>query len=225
MSLVVSLLESFLVGVGTPLTAACALPLYPGFLAYLSNQDREDVPVAALGVLVVAGVVSFLGLVGFVFSYVLQASLTSVVAVASPVAFALLFVVGVALVLDVDALHRLPTVEPPQSSHPWATAYLYGFFFGAVVIPCNPGLIALFFVRAPVLYDTFAESLLGFLAFGLGIGAPLLAFALVSQTASRRVTRTLARHSSLVNRATGVVLVVVAAYYLVVVFDVVGGVV
>ena len=31
-------LTSFVLGLLTPLTAVCVLPLYPGFLAYLSNK-------------------------------------------------------------------------------------------------------------------------------------------------------------------------------------------
>lgn len=226
MSLGASLLESFLEGVATPLTAVCTLPLYPGFVAYLSAQSRREdgggVPAAALGLAVVAGVVSFVGLVGFLFSYVLQESLTGVVATVSPVAFAVLAVVGVVLLADLDVFGRVPSVEPPDSRHPVPTAYLYGFFFGTIVIPCNPGFIALFFARVPILYDTFAESMLGFLAFGLGIGAPLLALAFVSEGAGQRVTRTLARHSGVVNRVTGAVMLAVSAYYLVYVFDVFG---
>lgn len=226
MGLFASLAESFLEGVATPLTAVCVLPLYPGFLAYLTAQsEREDgreVPAAALGVAVVAGVIAFVGLVGLVFSYVLRESLTGVVESVSPVAFAVLAVVGVVLIADVDVFSRVPTVDPPSSSHPVLTAFGYGFFFGTIVIPCNPGFIALFFARVPILYDTVAESMLGFLAFGLGIGTPLLALALVSEGFGQKVTRQLARRSTVINRVTGAVMLGVSVYYLVYVFDVLG---
>jgi len=65
-----------------------------------------------------------------------------------------------------------------------------------------------------VLYDTHVESMLGFLAFGLGIGAPLLAFAVVSESFGRRITGVLARYSGPINRAVGAVLLGVSAYYL-----------
>ncbi|ELZ65366.1 cytochrome C biogenesis protein [Haloferax sp. Atlit-10N] len=254
------LFELFVLGVGTPLTAACALPLYPGFLAYLARQssranaespspaggtadgrgsrgrgdgnggegedgDRDGdggLPIAVLGGLVTAGAVSFMLVVGVVFSFLLELSLTAVVEVVSPAAFGVLFVVSLALLFDAKVFARLPTVEPPETRHPALSAFAYGFFFGAIVLPCNPGFIALFFARVPVLFDTAAESLLGFLAFGLGIGAPLLAFALVSERYSRRATRWFARHTTAINRVTGAVMLVVSAYYLLVVFDVLG---
>ncbi|WP_435360718.1 cytochrome c biogenesis CcdA family protein [Haloarchaeobius sp. DFWS5] len=215
--------EVFVLGVGTPLTAACALPLYPGFLAYLSAQDEErSLPAGVLAGLVTLGVIAFMGLVGLVFSFFLRESLTTVVEVVSPLAFVVLAVLSVALIFDLDLAHRLPTKEPPQTSHPALSALLYGFFFGAIVLPCNPGLIALFFARVPILFDSGFEGFVGFLTFGVGMGAPLLAFGLVSQSAGQRATRWLAQHSSAINRVTGVVMLVVASYYLFVIFDVAG---
>lgn len=229
MSLATRLLELFLIGVGTPLTAVCVLPLYPAFVAYLANggtdagngADDARSPLL-LGVLVVAGVLSFVALVGVAFTTVLERSLTPVIEVVSPVAFGVLVLIGVALLLDLEVFSRIPTVDPPQSRHPTATAFGYGFFFGAIVLPCNPGFIALFFARVPILFDSRLGSLLGFLAFGLGIGAPLLAFAVLSESAGRRMTRTLARYSGPINRVTGAIVLAVSVYYLVAVFDVLG---
>lgn len=218
------LTEHFALGVATPLTAACVIPLYPAFIAYLaSTGDDGNRPVAVLGLLVVAGVLTFMATVGVVFTFVLEESVNTVVEDVSPLAFGLLALVGVVLVVDPKRFSRLPVIDPPQSRYPSASAFSYGFFFGAVVIPCNPATIALFFARTPVLYDTHAESMLGFLAFGLGIGTPLLAFALLSQPFSQRVTRTLARYSSGINRVTGAILLAVSGYYLWAVFEVVPG--
>ncbi|WP_435345804.1 cytochrome c biogenesis CcdA family protein [Haloarchaeobius sp. HRN-SO-5] len=215
--------EVFVLGVATPLTAACALPLYPGFLAYLSSQDESNaVPTGVLAALVTVGVVAFMGLAGLVVSFLLQESLTLVVEVVSPLAFAVLAIVSVALLFDLDLLHRLPTREPPQSSHPVVSALGYGFFFGAIVLPCNPALLAAFFARTPVLFDTPVAAFAGFLVFGFGMGTPLLAFGLVSQSTGERATRWLARRSSAINRLTGAVMLLVSAYYLLVVFDVAG---
>ena len=218
-----SLVELFLIGVATPLTAACVIPLYPAFLAFLANQGDggERRSIVTLGLLVTTGVIACLALIGLVFTTLLESSLTLVVEAVSPIAFAILVVVSVALLLDLGVFTRMPTVEPPQSSHPSIAAFGYGFFFGAIVLPCNPAFVALFFARVPILFDSQLESFLGFLAFGIGIGAPLLAFSLVSQPFATTVTRTLARHSGPVNRVTGAVMLVVSAYYLVVVFGVI----
>jgi len=223
MSLVVDLAEVFAIGIGTPLSAACVIPLYPAFVAYLANNESDGAlgsrPIA-LGGFVVAGVVTFMGAIGFVFTRLLQTSLTRVIEAVSPVAFALLVGIGLVLLADLDLFARVPTVDPPRFEYPSATAFSYGFFFGAIIIPCNPGLIALFFARAPVLFETQLQSMLGFLAFGLGIGAPLLAIATVSESSGQRLTRLLARYKTPINRVTGLVLVGVGLYYLVFIFEV-----
>jgi cytochrome c-type biogenesis protein len=215
--------EFFLAGLATPLTAACALPLYPGFLAYLSNTtDGEGASPAALGALVFAGVLAFMLAAGLVVTTVFERSLTTtVVETASPVAFAVLAAVSLALVADWEVFSRIPAVEPPQTGHPYLSALAYGAFFGAIVLPCNPGLIGFLFVRS-LLVTAPVEKVGSFLAFGLGMGTPLLVLAAVSESAGRRVTRGLARRRTTVNRVTGAVMLVVSAYYLVVVFDVFG---
>lgn len=243
-----NLLGSFVLGVLTPLTAVCVLPLYPGFLAYLAAQGRGwgqgqggrkqgrgrergsaeeagatpgGVPVPILGILVVLGVVAFMFLVGLVFSTVLEVSLTGVIATVSPIAFGILALLGLVLLADVDLYGLLPSLEPPTSRHPALSAFAYGFFFGAIVLPCNPAFVALFFARS-LLVATPAANLLNFLAFGLGIGFPLLLLSLVSVKYGRQLVSMLTRHASAVNRLSGAILLGVSLYYLVVVFDVLG---
>ncbi len=174
-----------------------------------------------LGVLVVAGVISFMAVIGLVFAMLLETSITRVVETVSPIAFLILGAIGLGLVFAPGIFARIPSVEPPHTRSPRLSAFGYGFFFGAIVIPCNPGLIALFFARTPILFDSQLESFLGFLAFGLGIGAPLLAFAVLSEPFSQRITRTLARFSRPINRGVGVILLIVSGYYLIWVFRVI----
>lgn len=208
--------QHFILGVLTPLSAVCVIPLYPAFIAFLASagDGERRHSVAILGLLVVAGVVSFMALVGILYSMVLGEAVNSAVETISPIAFWLLVLVGIVMIGNPGVFSRLPTAEPPQTRYPTVSAFSYGFFFGAIVLPCNPGLIAAFFSTTPVLYETQLESMLGFVSFGLGIGAPLLVFALLSQPFGSRLTRGLARHSTLVYRATGLILVTIAGYYL-----------
>ena len=211
---------SFALGLATPLTAVCVLPLYPSFLAYLSNQSAERRrSISVLGTLVAAGVLSFMLALGLVFTTALESSLTNVIGVVSPIAFGLLLVGSLLLLADVEFGRLFPTVDPPQSTHPVASAFGYGFFFGAIVVPCNPGFVAVFFARA-FLFSDPAGSLLNFLAFGAGIAAPLVGLAAVSDRWQSRVLGTLTGHQSVVYRVTGAVMLAVSVYYLVFVFGV-----
>jgi len=221
LGLLLELAESFGLGLATPLGAACVLPLYPGFLAFLSNRPESGASVGELGALVAAGVVGFMLAVGLVFSTLLGTSLTRVIEAVSPVAFGLLAAGSLLLIAGVGVERHLPTVEPPRASRPRLSALAYGLFFGAVVLPCNPAFIAVFLGRA-LLFTEPVASLLNFLAFGAGMAAPLLGLALVSDRYSDRVLGALTRHSGLVNRLSGVVMLAVSLYYLLFVFDVVG---
>lgn len=213
--------SSFVLGVLTPTTALCVLPLYPAFLARmarLAGRERGDRRMLAwTGVVVTAGVVSFMGLLGLVFTTLLQVSLQRVIGIVSPIAFAILTVVGVLLMTGTLEIHK--KIRIPELKNPLVASYLYGFFFGAIVVPCNPAFIVAFLARTALVTDPVA-SVLNFLAFGFGIGAPLIVFSLVTRSASRRFVNFLVRWERLIAFIAGAVMTAVSLYYLIVVFEV-----
>lgn len=215
-------LEFFWLGVITPLTAVCVIPLYPAFLARLSrtlggrHDDRRLL--ALFGVLVVAGVIAFMALVGLVFTRWLQVSLTPVIGIVSPIAFGILAVIAVLMIFDVKIKRK---VRPNKLANPYVSAFLYGFFFGGVVIPCNPAIISAAFIRASTVTSGLTNQV-NFLFYGLGVGAPLLAFSLVSPAFSRSMVNFFVHHSSTINRVAGVILLGISLYYLFFVFHVFG---
>jgi len=223
MSLLADLAESFVLGVLTPLGAVCVLPLYPGFLAYLSNRlaGREVKRSTILGIslAVTGGVILFMFLLGLIFTTILQVSLTRVIGIVSPIAFGILIVLSLLLLFNVDFSRLLPHAKVPRAKSPWLSAFLYGLFFGAIVIPCNPLFIAVFFTRSASVLG-FGENLLRFLTFGLGIAAPLVALAALSTAASGAVIGFLTKHKPLINRVAGALMLGISIYYLVFVFRV-----
>ena len=214
--------EFYVWGLVTAGTAFCVIVLYPAFLARLARQVSED-PEARnnprvlgfFGVLVTVGVISFMALVGVVFTFVLEESVNLIVEYISPIAFTVLLIIGVALMFDIKFSRQ---VRPIRIKDPHWAAFVYGFFFGAIVIPCNPGIIALAFARASLI--PVGERMAAFLAFGIGIGTPLLAFSLVSRAASRWILSFLVDHKTAINRVAGAIMVGVSIYYLFWVFRV-----
>lgn len=213
---------TFWLGVLTPTTALCVIPLYPAFLARLartvSGRHDERRYLALFGVLVSAGVIAFMALIGVIFTTWLQSSLTRVIGIVSPIAFGVLIVAGVALIVGYKPKRK---VRPNRISNPYLAAVAYGFFFGAIVIPCNPAIIAAFFARVATVTD-LAGNIAQFTAFTLGICAPLLTFSLVSRAASRWIINFLVDHERAIGVVAGVVMVSVAVYYLLFVFDLFG---
>ncbi len=216
--------SSFILGLLTPLTAVCVLPLYPGFLAYIANQfskkaDRKKY--ALLGIVITAGVLLFMFLLGIIFTTFLQVSLTTVIGIISPIAFTILAIVSVLLILDFDLGQFFPKAHVKITKNPLLSAFIYGFFFGAIVIPCNPAFIAAFFARV-LLLDNAANSILNFLFFGLGLGFPLLLFSLFSAKWSSSIITFVTKYKTSINRIAGIIMLVISLYYLIVVFNIFG---
>jgi len=216
---------SFVLGLLTPLTAVCVLPLYPGFLAYLSSQlsgkESDKKTIAMFGIVITSGVIFFMFLLGLVFTTILQVSLTNVIGTISPIAFGILFIISLFLIFDVESGRYLPRVHAPRVKNPWLNALSFGFFFGAIVIPCNPAFIAVLFTRT-ISTITFLENILSFLFFGIGMGFPLLVFSLVSTTKSSAIIFYLTKHKRDINFVAGLMMLIISLYYLLIVFRVFG---
>jgi cytochrome c-type biogenesis protein len=213
---------NFLLGLATPLTALCVIPLYPSFISYLSDQVGESSDTRLhlmFGGIVVAGLLTFMLLLGLVFTTLLKQSLTGVIQIVSPAAFGLLALMGVFMLLDMDVADSIPRVEAPEFENPLLNGYGFGFFFGAIVIPCNPALIALFFSRSLLLQDP-VNSILNFTSFGLGMGAPLIAFSVLSAQWNDKIMGFLTGNRETINRGTGALVLIISLYYLFLVFRV-----
>lgn len=233
MELLVNLWEAFFLGLATPLGAVCVLPIYPGFLVYLSSRvqswEAGKKTILLFGIIIVSGVIIFMLLLGLVFTTILQVSLTGIVDIVSPIAFAILLVISLILIVtsvisfitgrSIDIWKFLPKGRTKMVSNPWATAFLYGFFFGAIVVPCNPGFIAILFARAVSTVD-FAQNILRFLLFGIGVGFPLLVMAAISSAASNSLIGFLNKHGKWVNLMAGLIMFGISLYYLLIVFGV-----
>ena len=233
MGLLGVLWEAFLLGLATPLGAVCVLPIYPGFLVYLSGQVSKEEPgrktIFLFGVIITAGVILFMLLMGLVFTTILEISLTSVVQIVSPIAFGILLIISLALIStgiyslvfgkEVDIWRFLPKGRAPVARNPWISAFLYGFFFGAIVVPCNPGFIAILFARAVSTVD-FVQNVFRFLFFGVGVGFPLLVLAGISSTSTDAIINFLTKNGKWVNLVAGLIMLGISLYYLIIVFRV-----
>ena len=233
MELLVLLWESFLLGLATPLGAVCVLPIYPSFLIYLSTQISGEATsrktIFLFGLIITSGVIIFMFLLGLVFTTILQVSLTSIVQIVSPIAFGILLIISLILIItgvtsvvtkrEIDIWKFLPKGRAPVVGNPWATAFLYGFFFGAIVVPCNPGFIAILFARAVSTID-FTQNVFRFLLFGFGVGFPLLVLAGASSAATDAIINFLTKHGKWVNLVAGLIMLCISLYYLIYVFHV-----
>lgn len=206
------LVVPFLAGVGSA-ASPCLLPLYPGFLAYLSGAGEAPERRRAtwmLGFLVLGGVLTAMLAVGLLLAAI-GTGTAGLIGYLVPVVDALLLAIGVLLLADRNPFARLPQARVPVLRHPYAGAYVYGLMLGPVALPCTgPFLVAIFAISLG-LADALPR-VATFLVYGLGFGLPLLALSLVAGARARWFAAQIARRHGLINRALGALLVGVAIY-------------
>ena len=190
----------------------CVLPLYPGYLAYLSGfqENGNDNRRYFLGFFVLAGVLVMMLLLGLVIA-LLSVSVGRALSIIIPVANALLIILGILLLLDLNPFKAIPQIKIPAFRNPFLNAFLYGLLYGPIALPCSGPLVVGIFAISLTAGDAFRQ-LSVFFWFGIGFGLPLLALSLISGALQRNITRWLAVHARLVNIIGGLLLIGIAIY-------------
>lgn len=193
-------------------TSPCVLPLYPGFLAYLSGQAESTQKAGRyfLGVFVLLGVLTMMLALGGIIA-LLSISVGQALSFIIPLADAIIILLGVLLLLNINPFKALPQIQAPALSHPFANAFVYGLLYGPIALPCSGplvvGIFALSFTAAEAL-----SKLTVFFWFGMGFGIPLLLLSFLSGATQRWITRQFALHARLINAIGGILLVGVGIY-------------
>lgn len=200
---------SLLLGLLTT-TSPCILPLYPGFLGYLSGQSEMGKQKYFLGLFVLAGVLTMMLTLGGVIA-LLAVPVGSVLVYLLPLADVLIFLLGVLLLLNFNPFKTLPQIQLPVLRHPYGNAYVYGLLYGPIALPCSGPMVVGIFAFSFTVGEAFSQ-LWVFLWFGLGLGIPLLILSLLSGALQRQLTVFFARHSRIVNFIGGILLIGVSIY-------------
>lgn len=206
-----ALISSFFLGFASA-ASPCLLPLYPAFLAILVGRQQQTTgrpsSTALFGLMVVLGVVTALILVGAVVT-ALSLSLGSLLAYVVPLTTVLLVLLGVLMLLGRNPFARVASARVPVVRQPLGQAYAYGLAFGPVALPCaGPFVIALLAISIGVAET--ATRMLGFVAFGIGFGLPLIGLSLIGAVRARYVAAWLARNHRPLMRLAGGLLIVAA---------------
>jgi len=213
---------AFIAGLLSPLGAACILPLYPGYLSFLAAQAGDVRTTHArilLGITAGAGILAAMLGFGLVVGVILTLPIGGVLFVVSPVAYAILGGIGILLIIGSGP--GLPFHAPDilKGRSPFSGAFIFGLFFGVLILPCNAGPVTVLLALSTSAAD-FASNLENFLVYGAGMAIPLIALSALSSYEGTRITQTLATQKRLINFATGILMISVAAYYLLVVFKI-----
>lgn len=202
---------SFLLGL-VATASPCILPLYPGFLAYLSGQNEigKGKQRYFLGLFVLAGVLSMMLALGALIA-LLAVPAGNVLAIIIPLADLLILALGVLLLLNRNPFYRLPQIQVPALRDPFLNAYTYGLLYGPIALPCSGPMVVSIFALSLTVNDVL-NTLWVFLWFGLGFGIPLLILSLLSGAFQRQLTSFFARNSRVINAIGGLLLIGIAIY-------------
>jgi len=200
---------SLLLGLLTT-TSPCIIPLYPGFLAYLSGQGEMGKRKYFLGLFVLAGVLTMMLALGGVIA-LLAVPVGSVLFYLVPLADLLILILGILLLFDRNPFKAMPQIQLPVLNHPFGNAYVYGLLYGPIALPCSGPMVVSIFALSFTVGEAFSQ-LWVFLWFGLGLGVPLLILSLLSGALQRQLTTFFARNSRIINFIGGLLLIGVAIY-------------
>ena len=193
----------------------CVLPLFPGFLVFLSRMEvnsggkfRRYLP----GLFILAGVLTAMLTIGLVISAI-SLSIGSAMVWLIPAADGLLIILGVLMLLDVNLFARFSYAKKVETRKPLLSAFLYGLLFGPLTFPCSGPLIVGIFAYSFTVGEAL-DKMWVFLAYGLGMGLPLIALSLLSGAFQSRIVRFVARHSRAVKIVGGLLLIGIGLFHL-----------
>ena len=197
----------------------CALPLVPGFIAYLSTQADKlgERARSFVGVAVILGVTT--GMVVFALgAAIFHTSLTILITAATPLVVAILFLFGALLILNHNPFYRLPQVRIPRMGNPLFSAYAYGGLYGVIALPCSSLVILPFTIAISLSSLSAIEAFLISLTFGLGLGLPVVIVSIMSRAQGDWLVKQFASRTRLMNTIAGVIMMGVALYDLIILY-------
>ncbi|MBW2998600.1 cytochrome c biogenesis protein CcdA [Candidatus Woesearchaeota archaeon] len=214
----INLWISFIAGFLAPLTAVCIIPMYPAFLSYLANKTVNKSKLT-LSLIVTSGIICSMFLFGLIFTFIFQKSLSFAISIISPIFFGILALISILLIFDYDIGKFIPRIKTARSDNPYLSSFLFGFFFGGIILPCNPATLAVLFAISSSTTQ-FLTNLLNFVLFGVGMSIPLFILALMAK--SDLITSFLVRNKRTINLLVGITMLSISIYYLIFVFEIFG---
>jgi cytochrome c-type biogenesis protein len=197
-------------------TSPCVLPLYPGFLAYISGGQEGLQGKGGhymLGFFVLAGVLTMMLALGGIIAF-LSVPVGQALSIVIPIADLIILLLGILLLMNINPFKTLPQIQVPVLSHPFVNAFVYGLLYGPIALPCSGSLVVSIFALSLTATEFFSKLNI-FFWFGMGFGIPLLILSFFSGAAQRWITRQFAQRARLINLISGGLLIGIGIYDLV----------
>jgi cytochrome c-type biogenesis protein len=133
-----------------------------------------------------------------------------------PLVYLTVIALGVLLAAGRNPLARLSAPGGDLPRRPYLAAFWYGLLLGPMTLPCTGPIVMSAFVLGLAAPGFLLDGLAYFVAFGIGFGWPLIVIPVLATGASRRFTAWLGRRHLLLTRLSGLMLVAIGVFGLVV---------
>ncbi|MEP7288411.1 MAG: cytochrome c biogenesis protein CcdA [Chloroflexota bacterium] len=192
------------------MTNPCVLPMYPGFLAFIAGNQQimENRRTARwLGAVTLAGVLISMLVIGLLLA-ILQVAVGQALSLLLPLVYAIVIVMGILLLLNVNPFARLPAIRSPRLKNPILSSFLYGMLYGPMALPCSGALVVGAFANA-VSVQSALDGIGYFVLFGLGFGFPLLVLPFLADPVRKWLIKWMLDHHILLAKIAGAILIVI----------------
>lgn len=208
------LVAAFTLGIFSTLNP-CVLPLFPGYLVFLGRLQQDTgtkIKRYLPGLFILVGVLVSMLTLGLIISF-LSISIGNALVWIIPIADALLIILGLLMLFDINPFIRVSTIKRIDSDNSLVSAFLYGLLYGPLTFPCSGPLIVGIFAYSVTVGEAL-EKVSVFLAYGLGMGLPLIILSLLSGVLQSRIVRFVGIHSRWVKVTGGLLLIGIGVFHL-----------
>lgn len=203
--------------------APCAFPLLPGYISYYLGRAEGGTTLRSslkAGIAAATGINGIFALIGVAVA-VGGAMVKSYLSYLAPGVGVAIIVLGLVMLIGPSGMAFFATFEGLLSSYAAKLGgkssdsglVMYGVGYGLAVMGCQaPVFIALIF--AGLAAGGAVQAILVFLAFSVGMGCMMVAVSLLAGTAKRTILDRLKALMPYINRACGLILILVGLYFL-----------
>jgi cytochrome c biogenesis protein CcdA len=191
------------------LFSPCSYPLLPGYVAYYLGSKMSSERALQGGLACGTGLVAVFSAIGLA-TYALGSALLKLLPFAHQLAAVVIGLLGATMILGVGIPRFYFNIHATQRGG-LLGLFLYGVTYAVASLACSTPIFMSIMLYA-LTFGDFLDGVLTFVTFSLGMCIPLLLTTVLVARASGLVLKKITGATSKIQRASGLVLIVLAVY-------------
>jgi len=190
------------------LLSPCGFPMFPGYISYYMGTKISTHMAALGGATCTAGILTVFGLIGVAAS-LLGSVIHSYVVWLELVAGIVTLFMGIVLLAQVGLPVFLGRLKAPKHKG-FVGLFFYGIVYGLATLGCSAPIF--FAVLFWAISGGLLNGVANFLVYSAGMGVPMIITTILVAQAKKRLVNKLTNATPILQKVSGIVLVVVGAY-------------